>query len=425
MRLQLIPIALASALSAAASPVLAQAADTRPEVPAYRMAINEEGAEVDFLANYYSQDGERGAVQGGRGTEELTNSAGTIVVRVPLDSNSSLQVSAGADYYSSASTDRIDYALSTASSSDLRAYASAAYSERDLGGGRTYGVRASVSREYDYVSVSPGLTFAQEWDRGQNEISLGLQAYFDRWDIIVPLELRGERAGLEPLGSAGRQSYGLSATYARILTPRLQASLTAEVNLQRGLLSTPFHRVFFAASDITPGVGPTPYEQRIPADDVERLPDSRTRLPLGLRVNYQVNDVLAVRTFARYYRDSWDVRGASGEVELAYSLAEAWTVMPFGRYYAQQASEYYADLGVHTGEQQFYTSDFDLAEFSTAKLGVGLRFAPVFGLARGQLARTGLEWRQVSLRGAYYTRDPDLEAYSLTLATSLGLRRRR
>lgn len=415
----------AVAILASTTQVLAQAADTRPEVPAYRMAANDDKSEIDFLANYYEQDGDRGAVQGGRGTEELSNVASTIVVRVPLDSNSALQVTAGADYYSSASTDRIDYALSTASSNDLRAYASASFVERDLAGGRTYGAGLGVSREYDYVSVSPGLTFAQEWDRGQNELSFGAQAYFDRWDIILPVEFRGEGTGFENPASAARQSYGLSATYARIATSRLQFSLTAELNHQRGLLSTPFHRVYFSTTRLPPGSELTPYELAIPAGDIERLPATRTRIPIGLRVNYQLGDALAVRTFARYYTDSWEVRGISAEVELAYSPAEAWTVLPFARYYTQRAAEYWGDVATHSADEAFYTSDFDLAEFTTTKTGLGLRYAPVFGLARGRLGGAGLEWTRVSLRGAYYRRDPGLEAYSVTLATSIGIRRGR
>lgn len=426
MRLQLIGTTIGIAVAGATGPeVLAQAADTRPEVPAYRMPANDDKSEIDFLANYYEQDGERGAVQGGRGTEQLDNFASTIVVRTPLDSNSALQVSAGADYYSSASTDRIDYALSTASSNDLRAYANASLTERDLASGRTYGVGLGVSREYDYVSVSPGLTLAQEWDRGQNELSVGVQAYFDRWDIILPVEFRGELPDFDAIESAGRQSYGLSVTYARIATPRLQFALTAELNHQRGLLSTPFHRVYFADARLPPaGSDLSTWDLGLTASDIERLPDRRTRVPLGLRVNYQVADALAVRTFARYYTDSWEVRGISGELELAYSPAEAWTLLPFARYYTQRAAEYWGDLGTHSADEAFYTSDFDLAEFTTTKAGLGLRYAPVFGLARGRLGRAGIEWTKVRLRGAYYTRNPDLEAYSVTFATSIGIRKR-
>ena len=44
-----------------------------------------ETAEVDFLASYYSQDGENAAVSGGIGTEKLTDITPTIVVAIPLN----------------------------------------------------------------------------------------------------------------------------------------------------------------------------------------------------------------------------------------------------------------------------------------------------------------------------------------------------
>ena len=46
---------------ACASMVLAEAQNTT----GYRMAPNKETTQVDFLANYYSQDGDFGAPQGG------------------------------------------------------------------------------------------------------------------------------------------------------------------------------------------------------------------------------------------------------------------------------------------------------------------------------------------------------------------------
>ena len=64
--------------------------------------------EIDFLYNYYQQDGQNAAVTGGIGTQHLTNHAPTMQVNVPLDSFRSVSVNAGIDYYSSASTDNID-----------------------------------------------------------------------------------------------------------------------------------------------------------------------------------------------------------------------------------------------------------------------------------------------------------------------------
>ena len=403
--------------------VLAQAALAQDA--AYRMAPNKPGTQVDFLANYYSQDGDFGAVQGGRGTEELDNIAGITVVTVRLDSNSAIGASAGVDYYSSASTDRIDRQLSTASSSDVRAYANVAYTERQLGRGRTYRVAAGFSREYDYTSVNGAVGVTQEWDRGAQEVTVSAQAFADRWRLIYPIEFRrleGITAARGAHPARDRQSYGLSAVYARIVNRRVQLALTAEAVAMRGLLSTPFHRIYYRGTvselpDLDAVVLPD-------ADDVERLPDERYKFPVSLRVNYKPNDAVAIRGFMRYYADTWGVRGASAEVEVAYDYSESWTVMPFARVYGQDAARYYAGFGEHLGTEAFYTSDFDLASFTTYKVGLGLRYAPVFGLRRGGLGRQLVTWREVTLRGAYYTRDPGLEAFAVTVGTRFDFKRR-
>ena len=145
----------------------------------------------------------------------------------------------------------------------------------------------------------------------------------------------------------------------------------------QGLLSTPFHRVYFVGNA----------DQGLNADDIERLPEDRFKFPISLRVNYKPNDALAIRSFARYYTDNWGVRGISLEAEFAYDFSETWTVMPFARVYSQSGSRYYAGFAQHVGTEDFYTSDFDLAEFSTYKLGLGFRYAPIFGLGRASLFR--------------------------------------
>ena len=411
-------VLLAAALLVLAKAALAQGDD------GYRMAPNKDVVQVDFLANYYSQEGEFGAVQGGRGTEELTNVASLTIVTVPLDSNSGLTASAGVDYYSSASTDRIDRQLSTASSDDVRGYANVAYAERDLDRGRTYTLSAGTSQEYDYSSFSVGAGVSQEWNRGAEEVSVFAQAFVDEWDLIYPIELR-RRGALEergPITDGARRSYGLSAVYSRIVNRRVQLALTAEAILMRGLLSTPFHRIYYRGSvaelpDLDAVVLPD-------ADDVERLPDERFKFPVSLRLNYKPNDALAIRAFARYYADSWGLRGSSLEAEFAYDATEDWTVMPFARVYTQAAADYYAGFGRHLGTEAFYTSDFDLASFTTYKMGLGLRYAPVLGLGRGGLGRRIVTWRELNLRGAYYTRDPGLRAFAFTLGTRFDFQRR-
>ena len=407
---------LLGGLALAVAAVAPTAVLSAQEAP-YRMAPNKKEVELDFLGNYYSQDGDFGAPQGGLGTEKLDNLAGMLYLNVPLDSNSAVSVIGGVDYYSSASTDQIDRQVSGASSSDVRGYGNLTYTQRSLGTGRSYRFTGGTSQEYDVSSFNAGLGISQEWNRGQDELSLNVQAYHDTWKLIYPIEFR-RRNGAQwrgPLEDNVRQTYVLSLVYSRILTRRIQFALATDVVVMEGLLSTPFHRIYYQGNA----------DQTLDANDIERLPHTRYKLPVSLRVNYKPNDVLVIRSLWRYYLDSWGVRAPSLDLELAYDVSEAWTLMPFGRYYYQQGARYYAEFAEHLPSEEYYTSDYDLATLSTVKAGIGLRYAPIFSLRRGQLGRINIDWRSVTARAAYYRRDAGLQAFTVTLGTKLVFARPR
>tara|TARA_B110000285_G_C14936029_1_gene519627 strand:+ start:132 stop:635 length:504 start_codon:yes stop_codon:yes gene_type:complete len=92
--------------------------------------------EISIISNYYQQDGSHSPVTGGVGTEKLSNIAPVVYVKLPLDSARTLNISAGFDYYSSASSDNIDNPylsdnhVSGASASDIRHYYSLAYQKK-------------------------------------------------------------------------------------------------------------------------------------------------------------------------------------------------------------------------------------------------------------------------------------------------------
>ena len=67
-----------------------------------------ETTEVDFLASYYTQDGNNAAVSGGIGTEKLTDVTPTIVVSIPLNDDDVLTIDGGVSAYTSASSSNIN-----------------------------------------------------------------------------------------------------------------------------------------------------------------------------------------------------------------------------------------------------------------------------------------------------------------------------
>ncbi len=113
--------------------------------------------EVNLVSSYYKQDGDRSAVTGGVGTEELTDVSNAIDVKLIKYGKSgkkhTLDLEVGLDYYTSASSDKIDLqANSSASSADIRVYPSLSYSVENEEKGSTFAAGISSSTEFDYQS---------------------------------------------------------------------------------------------------------------------------------------------------------------------------------------------------------------------------------------------------------------------------------
>ncbi|WP_114778284.1 DUF3570 domain-containing protein [Botryobacter ruber] len=361
-----------------------------------------EPAEVNILGSYYSQDGNHSPVTGGIGTEQLTDGTPTIIVNVPLDSVTNLNVNFGMDFYSSASTDNIDYNVSSASSSDTRTHLNISLSRRNSLSRITKSISLGGSTEYDYQSFSAGAGWAVESADGNREFSLGVLAYWDAWSLIYPIELR---SGEQLVKSDKRQSYNLSATYSQVINQKIQASLSADLVYQSGLLSTPFHRVYFRGMELP---------------RVEQLPDTRLKYPVGLRVNYYLNDYLTTRFFYRFYTDSWGITANTFELETPVKFGPFFSVYPFYRFHLQTAAAYFAPFQEHSLREEFYTSDYDLSGFSSHKTGLGLRYSPLMGIKSFGLPFTKHKsiFKGIELHFGSYWRSDGLKAY--IISTDLG-----
>lgn len=359
----------------------------------YRMKGNEKEISIDILSSYYEQDGNNSPVTGGVGTEQLTDIASVLIINVPLDSVQSVSVTGGADYYTSASTDNINDNPSSASSKDLRAYGTVSYSRKNLKKGETYSAKVGGSSEYDYTSISFGMSYAKEFNEGNSEVNLSGQVFLDNWDTFFPQELRGEVS----LPITARNSYNFQASYSQVINQRMQFSISGEAIFMDGLLSTPFHRVYFA--DLL-------------KPDIERLPDTRLKVPVGLRFNYYPVDFMVVRSYYRFYTDDWGITAHTMSLETPLKVKDWLTVSPFFRFHTQAASDYFAPFAAHSFEEEFYTSDFDLSTLTSQKVGIGFRIAPTYGLGRFKVTKKKLfMFKELNLRTAYYHRSTDLNAF--------------
>jgi len=153
------------------------------------------------------------------------------------------------------------------------------------------------------------------------------------------------------------------------------------------------------------------------ADDIERLPSQRIKTPLGLRVNYYINEVFVLRSYYRYYTDNWGVRSNTFQFELPIRFNMKWKLTPIYRFYDQTAVDYFAPYDQHNSSSSYYTSDYDLSAFSSNQLGASLTYTDIFSSLK--VFDFGL--KTVSLRFQNYKRSDGLSAFIITGGLSFVL----
>ena len=331
--------------------------------------------EVNLVSSYYSQNGNNAAVTGGIGSEKLTDIANVIDVKLTKYDKRlhkhTLDIELGIDHYTSASSDMIDLkANSSASHSDFRLYPSLNWTMENETKGTTIGAGVSSSTEFDYQSFGGNINFSKKTKNKNGEFTAKLQAFFDRVSLVTPVELRtttGTRREDDDYATTPRNTIAGSVSYSQIVNKNLQVAFLLDMVKQQGYLSLPFHRVYFANGSV----------------HQENLPDSRTKIPIGIRANYFLGDKIIIRSYYRYYTDDWGLKAHTVSLEVPVKITPFISVSPFYRFYTQSAIKYFAAYKVHTAADQYFTSNYDMSKFSSNFYGTGIRIAPptgVFGL---------------------------------------------
>jgi hypothetical protein len=326
--------------------------------------------EINFVSSYYHQDGDHSAVTGGIGTEKLTDISNSIDVKLIRYDNKmrkhSFLLDLGIDHYTSASSDMIDLkANSSASHADTRIYPSLTWSMENEKKGNTVTAGLSMSSEFDYMSYGANLMFSKKTKNKMGELSAKLQVYLDQVSLVAPIELRTDpNRHHDEYPTTGRNTFAGSLSYSQIINSRLQVMFMADVVQQQGYLSLPFHRVYFADGSV----------------HQEQLPDNRLKLPVGFRASYFISDRFILRTYYRYYTDSWGLHANTVNVEVPVKISPFVSVSPFYRYYSQSGTKYFAAYGVHTAADPYYTSNYDLSNFNSQFIGAGIHLTPANGV---------------------------------------------
>jgi len=364
--------------------------------------------EVNFVTSYYSQNGDHSAVTGGIGTEKVTDIANGLDLNFVWTNHNqnknTLAVGLGFDYHSAASQAFVSK-TGASSPTGTRIYPSVDWTVENAKTGNTFGVGAYASSEFNYNSLGADLHYSVKTDNKNGEFSAKLQGYFDHVTLIYPSEFEpasttintngnyGDGGGHHNYGSSPRETYSAAFGYSQIINSRLQIAFLADIVEQKGFLSLPFHRVYFSNGK----------------DTIERLPSSRFKLPVGFRANYFLGDNIILRSYYRYYADSWGIRSNTANLEVVYKVSPFFSISPFYRYYTQSAARYFAPYEEASPNQTYFTSNYEYAKFHSQFFGVGFRVAPPNGVFGWQ----GLH--ELEIRYGHYAQNTDLTSNVVSL----------
>jgi hypothetical protein len=354
--------------------------------------------DVTVMMSYYTQDNDHSAVTGGIGTESLHVFALGVTYDWKKDSVRNLQWDLGVDVISSASTDNIDFVVSSASKSDARTHVGLGYG-KFLRNNFTGGVNGTFSIESDYTSLNLGIQAGHTSKDRNREWAINIQTFFDdlRWgrldnghpqELIYPVELRSK----EWFDIHNRTSYNVELGWYQTINKRMNIGFSPGIVFQKGLLSTTFHRVYFSDKSLR----------------VENFPRERWKFPMNVQFNTFLGTRFVLRTSYRYYYDDFGITAHTFLAEVPYKVSPVWTLLPSLRYYTQTDANFFQPYQEHDTAEEFYTSDYDLSKFRSYRVGFGFRYAPY-------TIKKKTTFHEIELRYSFYKRSDGLAAHMMAL----------
>jgi Protein of unknown function (DUF3570) len=360
---------------------------------------------IEFVYSQYLGDGDHSAITGGKGTEKLIVYEPEVIVNHQIDSLHSFWIDAGVDVITSASMDNIDFVKSSASRVSKRGFIMPGYDAKlKKNTNIVVGANGYFSIESAYMSFGGALSVDYLSKDKSREFSAQLQAFFDdlRWGLlngerplklVYPFELRNQ----EWFSNHKRNTYNLSTSFTQTINEKMILAIFPGISYQQGLLSTPYHRVYFNDS----------------TEKVEKLPDKRWLLPIGIQLNSFILDRYILTLYYRFYRDNFGITAHTMEVDLTAKLSSRFSLTPTFRFYTQNGSLYFRPYYELDPKQAFYTSNYALSSFNSYETGIDARLA-----VTAQQKKT-LYFDTIWLRYSYYQRTDGLYAHILTLVLDL------
>ena len=116
--------------------------------------------------------------------------------------------------------------------------------------------------------------------------------------------------------------------------------------------------------------------------------------------------MFVLRSYYRYYIDDWGLKANTMNFDFPVKLGQAFTVTPSFRFYQQNQVDYFAPFETHLSTEKYYTSDYDLAKFTSKQYSLSLNYTDIF--TSFKISRLG--FKNINLKLSRYSRSDGLNA---------------
>jgi len=234
----------------------------------------------------------------------------------------------------------------------------------------------TYSDEDDYESNMVSFDVSHEMFGALTKVNIGASIGAD--DV--------ERSDLDSFAE-DLDRYLFRAGISQVITKTFVMAFDYEATVEEGFLNNPYRFVF--VNGVSQGSGS------------EEYPDTRTGQAYSLKGIKYWQHRASTSLGYRFYRDTWDVRSSTVDLNYSQYIGNQWVVDVYGRYYTQDKADFYSDN--FSTRLRYMARDKELSSFDSFAVGGRIRY---------DLFKDYKYFRTVSLNLAVEYLDYDYDDYS-------------
>ena len=152
--------------------------------------------------------------------------------------------------------------------------------------------------------------------------------------------------------------YLFRAGISQVLTKTFVMQFDYEATVEEGFLNNPYRFVF--VNGVSQGSGS------------EEYPDTRTGQAYSLKgIKYWQHRASSSLGY-RFYRDTWDIRAHTVDLNYSQYIGNQWVVDVYGRYYTQDEANFFSDN--FSTRLRYMARDKELSSFDSFAIGGRIRY---------------------------------------------------